>query len=391
MDTERERMVAGAMTGTSLDGIDVALVRVRGSGRAISATLIGHHAAPLDRLGEPLRRLAEQTPADARRIAGLAVELGELHADAIAGLAGRCDPPPPRLDLVAAHGQTVLHAPPLSWQLLDPAPIVRRLGCPVVCDLRAADLAAGGQGAPITPVADAVLFGDPVRGRAVVNLGGFANATILPAGVDDASWDRIRGFDVCACNHVLDAVARQALDAPCDRDGRAAASGAPDAPAAADLGRALAAQAAERRSLGTRDEARAWVSRHRATLAPADLAASAVAAVAQTIGRALAGHDADEIVLAGGGARNAALVAAIAAAAPAPVTVADACGIPVEAREAAAMAVLGALCADGVPITLPQVTGCPPPAPVAGRWSVPAGWTLAPPRGPAAATGATLP
>ncbi len=116
-----------------------------------------------------------------------------LHVEAVRALG--CE----RLDLVVAHGQTVYHAPPLSWQLCAPGPIAHALQVPVLCDLRSADIAAGGQGAPITPIADHILFRHAREARAVVNLGGFCNITTLPAG-DDAT--RVRGGDVCACNQV---------------------------------------------------------------------------------------------------------------------------------------------------------------------------------------------
>src|SRR6185436_14618647 len=140
-------------------------------------------------------------------IADAALALGELHARAVAKAAAGC-----RLDLIAAHGQTVFHAPPLSWQMLNPWPLVRDLQTSVVFDLRGADLAHGGQGAPITPLADWVLFRSNSRTRAVVNLGGFCNLTLLPPGRPDM----VRGFDVCACNQLLDHIARGILQRPFD-------------------------------------------------------------------------------------------------------------------------------------------------------------------------------
>jgi 1,6-anhydro-N-acetylmuramate kinase len=262
---------------------------------------------------------------------------------------------------VAVHGQTIVHKPPVSWQLVDPAPIAARLRCPVIFDLRQADLAAGGQGAPITPMADWVLFRRAGLRRAVVNLGGFCNVTIVTPRLDD-----VLGFDVCVCNQVLDNVARTTLGSPYDQDGRAARSGQPDAAAAADLRATLDHQRLAGRSLGTGDESEAWVVKHKDRLSGDDLAATAVAAVGGCIADVIRDHDADDVVLAGGGARNHALVNAIGQATP--VIVSDQLGVPVEAREALAMAVLGAMSADGVPITLPQVTGCRAPAPLAGTW-----------------------
>jgi 1,6-anhydro-N-acetylmuramate kinase len=372
----QRRLVAGVMTGTSIDGIDAALVEVRGRGLGIQARLLAHGARPLRELQARLAAAAAGTPMAAGAFARMARDLGHACAAAIADLLPRDE----RLDLAAIHGQTIFHDPPLSWQVLNPAAAARRLGCAVVSDLRAADLAAGGQGAPITPLADWVIFRHPRRRRVVLNLGGFCNLTALPRGDDADPLPAIDGCDVCACNQALDAVARAALHAPFDRDGRAAASGRPDSARAGELAEILAAQAAAARSLGSADAGHVdWVRRGAAELCGPELAASAVTAVATVIAAAVPPHAPDEVIVAGGGARNLALVAALRRLIAAPLATSDDHGMPVEAREAAAIAVLGALCADRVPITLPQVTGCGAPAPLAGQWTFPGGISAASP------------
>ncbi|MHC4428978.1 MAG: anhydro-N-acetylmuramic acid kinase [Planctomycetota bacterium] len=358
------RTVAGAMTGTSLDAIDVAVVSIGGRGLDLETTLVRGTSLGLGNLAGELRRAAAGEPLSAETFCALAYDLGERYAGTIAS----CLRPDDRLDLVAAHGQTIVHRPPLSWQLLNPAPIAARFECPVVCDLRQADLACGGQGAPITPLADWVLFRDS-RTRAVVNLGGFCNVTVLPAG---AGPEAVSGYDVCVCNHVLDEVARRALGAPYDRDGLAAARGHADDAAVAALRATLERQHAAGRSLGSGDEAGEWVQDHVERLDADDLAASVCEAIAQTIGTALAPHSVQEIVVAGGGACNRALVAAITeACAPTDVRRSDELGVPAPLREAQAMAVLGSLAADGIPVALPQVTGASRALP-AGLWWLPA-------------------
>jgi 1,6-anhydro-N-acetylmuramate kinase len=364
------RLVVGCMTGTSLDGLDVALVRIDGRGLAMRAAFVEGLSLPLGDLAPPLRDLAEQRPATAGVIAALSRRLALLHAEAVSALLGRRGLEPASVSLIAAHGQTVFHAPPVSWQLFSPAVLAQATGVRVVSDLRAADLARGGQGAPITPIADWVFFraGVPV---AVVNLGGFCNITLLPAeasGNAEPTPAGVRGFDLCACNHALDAVARVALDAPFDRDGRAALAGRIDARMTGRLSDLLDAQSRSGRSLGTGDELAEFLRRACQALSGPDACASACAAVGSRIGRACAGSA--RVLLAGGGARNAALVGAIrAAAAPAEVmSTADAppagTGVDPAYREAAHMAVLGALCDDRVPITLASTTGVsdPPPA-----------------------------
>ncbi len=358
------RLVVGVMSGTSLDGIDAAAATVTGRGLRLRAAILRHEWIGLGETASALCRAASGVPMTAAEFAGLALALGARYAEAIERVAATGRP-----DLIAIHGQTIFHRPPLSWQIINPAPVAERFGCPVVFDLRQADLAAGGQGAPVTPIADWVLFRDADRRRAVVNLGGYCNVTILPRGGDMGA---IMGFDICACNQVLDEVARRALGAPYDEGGRAAASGTGQAPAVEGLRSVLETQRAAARSLGSGDEARQWVDAWRERLAPNDLAASAVEAIALTITAFLAAHDIDEAVLAGGGVRHAALVSALSRHVARPLRTSDDLGVPHAAREALAMAVLGALCADGVPITLPQVTGCRTPAPLSGSWVLPA-------------------
>jgi 1,6-anhydro-N-acetylmuramate kinase len=353
---QRERLVLGAMTGTSIDGIDLALVAVTGHGLAMHANLVSHRSAPLGDLAARLRAAAEQRPMSAGEFASLALDFGTFHAREARALLD-ATPGRPRPDLACIHGQTVFHRPPASWQLVNPHPIARALGCTVVTDLRGADLAAGGEGAPLTPLADWVAFRAP-HARAILNLGGFANATLLPAddGTPAASQvAEIRGRDLCACNHVLDRAARVVLGRDYDADGAAAARGTPNAAAHAALA-ALLAPDAGGRSLGTGDETAAWVDVHARTCAPADLLATAAEAVGGAIGAALAAASVRDAIVAGGGARHARLLAAIARAAGIPVQPSDAAGVPVSIREAYDWAILGALAQDGIDPALPSVT-----------------------------------
>ncbi len=355
----RARLVAGCMTGTSLDGLDCALVRIHGHGLALRAELVTGTSRPLGAaISGPLRRLAEGGLLTAAEICQVMRDFAELHLQALRELEGK-------LDLVAIHGQTVYHAPPLSWQLFAPTPIAHALQVPVVFDLRAADLAAGGQGAPISPLADYILLRDGAEERVVVNLGGFSNLTRLPAGHDSS---RIGGADICACNQLLDAIARAAWNEPYDRGGAHALEGSVDRAAARALGSLLELQAASGRSLGSGDELAGWIGRWLPRCPPADLARTACAGIATVIAKRAAG--AQRLVLAGGGTANRALIAELSGRAGIPVILSDDLGVPTALREAMAMAVLGALCQDAVPITVPGVTGVAA-APVAGLWAYP--------------------
>lgn len=377
------------MTGTSLDGLDAALVAIDGTGLSMRARFIRAVSRPLGPVAGPLRRLADQEPMTAGDIARAAHDFAALHVDVLRELAG-----PDRLDLACIHGQTVFHRPAarsspsalaegvaeprlgakpgeatLSWQLLNPFPIARALRCPVVYDLRAADIAAGGQGAPITPIADCIFFGHLDGPVAIANLGGFCNITTLPGPGGPPDPGLIRGFDLCACNQLLDAIARKLLHQPFDADGARAAAGEVNSDALADLEGIFNAQRAGRRSLGTGDELHEWISRHRAHVAPESIAATACEAIAQTIAEAT--RDCRRLLLAGGGLKNQALTAAIRSCSSSIVEPTDAHGLPAAYREAGEFAVLGALCQDRIPITLPQVTGVPAPPPISGAWVFP--------------------
>ena len=146
----RQRVVIGAMSGTSMDAVDAVVAAIDGTGLEMRARLVRHVTHDLGPLRDDLREAADQKPMSAGRLAELGLRLGECYAEAVADVARILE----FADLIAVHGQTIFHRPPVSWQLINPAPIAARFKCPVVFDLRQADLAAGGQGAPITPVAD---------------------------------------------------------------------------------------------------------------------------------------------------------------------------------------------------------------------------------------------
>lgn len=359
------RLVFGCMTGTSLDALDIAAVGVHGRGLDSRAEPLDFESAPLGGLAAPLRAFSRGEAMTASAIAGLSREFALLHAETALRLRARVGQP----SLVAVHGQTVHHAPPVSWQLFSAAPLACAIGATVVHDLRAADLALGGQGAPITPLADWVLFRDDSETRAIVNLGGFCNVSVLPAG---GAPSDVLGFDVCACNHVLDEIARKALGMSFDADGQAAAGGKTMSDACAALRARLSAQRKASRSLGSGDEAFGWVGEWvgRAGRA-ADLLATGVEAVAGVIGETLASHRPDRLIVAGGGALNQTLVRDLSRFVRRPVSRSDEFGVPVSQREAVCLGVLGALCEDRVPITLPRITGVTSPAPLAGSFTRP--------------------
>ena len=377
------RLVVGTMSGTSLDGLDACMVEIKGEGMAMSPIISKgvSRAFPTD-MAQRLRRLAEREAFTAEEIVLLTNEFSTFHVDVVRELLEGLTTSP---DLIAVHGQTVYHAPPFNtWQLINPTIIAHALQTRVVFDMRAADLAAGGQGAPITPIADYLLFRgaelQTSEARVVVNLGGFCNFTYLKGGQVEGT----AGRDVCACNQIIDAAARTFLGRQYDEDGRAALQGAVDLHTKEATKSFLSEQLMLRKSLGTQHDPASFISHLAAhqTGSSNDVLRSCCAAVAEVIVAAVAeeqgagGVRVTSMVLAGGGARNRCLVAFLHEAASqllggcCSVVSSGEFGVDVEFREASEMAILGALCEDGVPITLPSITGCSELV-VSGLWALP--------------------
>src|SRR5881396_1784934 len=306
-------LAVGVMSGTSLDGISTALVRLDdGKG---DAELVAFRQEPYSAAerGSIIDTMARGTPKD---VAFLHVALGERFAGAVLALLAQARVAAKDLSFIASHGQTIWHEPGrATFQLGDPAVLAERVGVRVVSDFRARDVAAGGQGAPLVPLADVMLFGDPERGRLLLNLGGMANVTwVARRGVTAGAI----AFDTGPGVAVVDAVTRRLdPDLPFDRDGERARRGRP-IPRALDalLGDPYFAAAPpkstgrERFGLDFADRLIELV-RH-AGGSDNDAIATATALTAESVARAIerftpAGAE-DELVISGGGARNPALV-----------------------------------------------------------------------------------
>jgi len=349
------------MTGTSIDGIDAALVRIDGSGLEIRAQFIKGVSAPLGELTGQLRAFANNSACTAAGIAQMSLDLGRVHRDVLKELLAGTSP-----DLIVLHGQTVFHRPPLSWQMINPWPVAQEFGKQVIFDLRGADLAAGGEGAPITPTADFILFRDPDRARVIVNLGGFINYTYIPAGrdYDDLHpyymtyWlAGVRGSDVSPCNQLLDNIARQLLGKPFDEGGAAASHGECNEGALNNLLERLTPTESKLRSLGTGDEAFDWCRLYQENLASSDLLRTACVGIAQTLRLSLMNYRDYDLIVAGGGIYNRTLMEEIADRLEREPQTTDDFGVPAQYREAVEIAILGDLASQGVNITLPQITG----------------------------------
>jgi len=318
---------------------------------------IEHHSQTLGSLEDQLRELSISENISLKDFVEIRDNFSHLHVELLKNIKTK-------LNLASIHGQTLYHKPPQSLQLLNSSIVAQHLSVTVVSDLRAADLALGGEGAPITPLADYIIYADSKK-KVIVNLGGFCNITFLPKKKEDAHLE-LFGKDVCACNHILDSLCRDRLNIDYDENGSIAAKGNSNRAFVDCLKKRLYSQNERGDSLGTGDECFELIKDLSKEISTEDVLKSICIVIAEMIGEV--GTKSEEIVLAGGGCLNKTLVEEIKKASEVDVVLSDEYGIPTQYREAVGMAVLGALCEDKVPITIEGITGLNCPAPISGVW-----------------------
>lgn len=362
-----EELYIGVLSGTSVDGVDAALVRF-----GAKPELLGTHTLPYPpELRAELLKLAVPGDNEIDRMGAADVETGRHFARAVNELLATAGVPKAGIRAVGSHGQTIRHRPrgeaPFTLQVGDPNVIAALTGLPVAADFRRKDMALGGQGAPLVPAFHAAVFGSPGEARVVVNIGGIANITVLPA--DPAA--PVRGFDTGPGNTLLDAWCRQHRGEPMDRGGAWAASGRVQE----SLLRELLADEFFRRqppkSTGPEHFSPAWLTARAGGHAPADVQATLVALTAQSIGDAIHAADANvaSVYVCGGGARNPVLMAALQARLPgAKVDTTDALGVDPGWVEAMAFAWLARQRVNVLPGSCAAVTGAQRAAVLGGLW-----------------------
>ena len=381
-------LVAGVMSGTSADGVDVALCRVSPALRSDSAPrlkLLGHRSFAYDKkLRARILSTAVGEKTTAAELTQLSWRLGALYADCIAATSRELNLKP---QLVAIHGQTIYHqAGPAKFlgepirctsQIGEPALIAERLRLPIISDFRPNDLAAGGQGAPLVPMLDYCLFRHPTRNRLLFNLGGIANITALPAACTTAN---ILAFDTGPANMLIDALMQRLYNRRYDKDGSVAARGQVLQPVLDRLLTATYFSAQPPKSCGREEFGLPFADRFLKLCKSSpneDIIATATALTAATVldayrkfckphlGQPGPVARTTELIAAGGGAKNLTLMRMLTegfAQFGVKVSTTASTGLPVEAKEAAAFALLGWLTWHHLPGNIPSATGATRPA-----------------------------
>jgi anhydro-N-acetylmuramic acid kinase len=381
----RSLIVAGLMSGTSADGIDIALCRI--SPAQPPKLKLLHHSSrsyPAD-LRQAVLAAMDAKRTSAAELSRLHWHLGQVYADTLSEALRETRYKP---DLIALHGQTIYHqataAPYLgaptrcTWQIGEPSILAEALRIPVVSDFRPADLAAGGQGAPLVPMLDYTLFRHLKKNRVLLNLGGIANLTAIPGG---AAPDGVLAFDTGPANMVLDALMHRLTGRNFDCGGATAQRGKTLQTVLEQSLRNPYFSALPPKSCGREEFGQAYVEKflkacQKAGGKNADILSTATSLTADSILRAYADFvwphlgqraplaPATELIVAGGGAHNVTLMRRLsegfAQFGVKVLTTAD-LGLPIDAKEAAAFALLGWLTWHGLPGNIPSATGASRP------------------------------
>lgn len=352
------------MSGTSADGVDVAITRIEGSGHDTSACLVVHHFRPFPLpLQQRIFAVRSGEPVKLGELADLAREIALVYAAAVNEALAAGHLSSANLRAIAAHGQTLFHEPPLTMQWLDPALLAAETGCCVISDFRRADCAVGGQGAPLVPFADFMLFRHRERGRVLVNIGGIANLSYLPAG---GKLEDVIAFDTGPGNCISDWLMRRfdAKGPGVDVDGARASKGKPIEPVLRTMLKKKFFDAVPPKSTDGPQMIEAFRSSFDGALGDHKLENLLATACRITADALLMAMDRflpampDEVIISGGGTKNQTMLKCIREGLKEiKLLTTDDLGIKSEAKEAIAFAMLGAATLDQVPANVPGVTG----------------------------------
>ncbi len=367
-------IVAGIMSGTSADGINVAFVRMPASPRVPTFKLLGHlEVAYPKKVRDAILAAMNAKATSVADLARLNFLLGELYADAVLAAQKKLRI---KAELIGCHGQTLYHqGEPKSflgrrvaatWQTGEGAVIAARTGVPVICDFRPADIAAGGKGAPLVPFFDYLIYSDNKIGRVVQNIGGIANLTAIPA---NAGAGDVVAFDTGPGNMVIDAVMDRLFKQPYDHDGKIAASGQVIEKVVARMLRNRFFLRKPPKTAGREEFGREFVAnflRACGRAAKQDIIATATSLTAKSIADALRrfvikeSSRYREFVVSGGGTKNPTLMAMLAnelRPLGLEMRFSNEFGVPSEAKEAIAFALLAYQTWNRRPSNVPSATG----------------------------------
>jgi anhydro-N-acetylmuramic acid kinase len=353
----------GLMSGTSTDGVDGVLAHIAAGASHARPRILAQASLPMpDDLRRTLLSLNASGPDELERAALASLALADCYAETTAQLLRAAAVPASDVIAIGAHGQTVRHRPDLGYtiQLNAPALLVEQTGISVVADFRTRDVAAGGQGAPLVPAFHAAIFSADAP-RAVLNLGGIANVTLLAPGRP------VTGFDTGPANMLLDEWCRRHTGQDYDRNGAFAAAGKPDL-LILDYLVSSEPWLAKRppKSTGRDLFNAAWLDKrlnawdgYCRRLTPQDIQATLQRFTARTVALAIEREapDTHDVLVCGGGARNGGLMRDLAECLDRPVVPTDTHGVPAQSVEALAFAWLAYAHVNGIPAGLPEVTG----------------------------------
>lgn len=367
LQLKRQKTVVGLMSGTSLDGLDVAVVSIVGAGLESEWELLHFVTVPYPK--ELRGKIEQALQGGAEDVCRLNFDLGEAMANAVASALAETEITIDSVDLIGSPGQTIFHVDGHSTlQVGEAAVLAERFGTPVVADFRVSDIAAGGSGAPLVPYVDLILFRNPREGRLVLNLGGIANFTLLPPGAADveeiAAWDTGPGV------MVIDAVTRWLTNGrqAYDEEGRLAKEGTVSDGLLAKLLSHPFVHREPPKSTGREEFGSAFVEEllrqaHEDGVDGRDVLATVTAFTAHAVHLNYESFGAptmpvDEVIVSGGGSWNRTLLDYLRDAfSPLPVRTTSEFGLPVDAKEALAFAILANEAVMGHPANVPQATG----------------------------------
>jgi anhydro-N-acetylmuramic acid kinase len=369
--------IAGIMSGTSLDGIDVAVIDITGSGFKAKINVLASHSVPYPKKVREALLSVSNTTSQTGDISRLNFLLGELYAEAVEETAERAGIPMNSIKLIGCHGQTIFHEGQAAqylgkkvastMQIGESSVISERTGIDVISNFRERDIAAGGKGAPLVPYLDYMLLRHRGRGRVAVNIGGIANISAIPPNTNS---DRLIAFDTGPGNMVIDQlVARITLGRQTfDRDGGFASRGQADPKLLAKLLRDKYYRAKPPKTAGREQFGAEFVTKLLDTeLSTEDLIATATSLTAESIALGIRNFvlpemRVDEIFVSGGGTHNPTLMALLSKAMqPIPVLMSSEVGLDVDAKEAVAFAVMAYETAHSRPSNVPKATGAKRP------------------------------